>query len=86
MLLRDELLEREAFDTLLEALEAKRAELKEEQRRNRWPPVTTVKEQEVVVALTQFREVLLADVGRATPFLRTPVSAAYRCSIVSLLE
>ena len=49
MLLRDKLLERESFDTLLEALEAKRAELKEEQRRNRWPPVTTVKEQEVVV-------------------------------------
>jgi hypothetical protein len=54
-------------------LEAKRAELKDEQRRNRRPPVTSVKEQEVVVALTQLREVLLADVGRAAPVLHALV-------------
>jgi site-specific DNA recombinase len=54
-------------------LEAKRAELKEEQRRNRRPPVTSVKEKDVVVALTQLREVLLADVGRAAPVLQALV-------------
>ena len=54
-------------------LEAKRAELKEEQRRNRRPPVTSVKEQDVVVALTQLREVLLSDVGRAAPVLQALV-------------
>lgn len=32
-------------------MEAKRAELKEEQRRNRRPPVTSVKEKDVVVPL-----------------------------------
>ena len=50
-------------------LEARRAEFKEEQRRNRWPPVTSLKEQGVVVALTQLGEVLYADVGRAAPVL-----------------
>ena len=54
-------------------LEAKRAELKEEQRRNRRPSVTSVKEQDVVVALTQLREVLLSDVGRAAPVLQALV-------------
>jgi hypothetical protein len=54
-------------------LEAKRAELKEEQRRNRRPPVTSIKGQEVVVALTQLREVLLSDVGRAAPVLQALV-------------
>ena len=54
-------------------LEAKRAELKEEQRRNRRPPVTSVKEKDVVVALTQLREVLLSDVGRAAPVLQALV-------------
>ncbi len=54
-------------------LEAKRAELKEEQRRNQLPPVKRVKEQEVVVALTQLREILLADVGRAAPVLHALV-------------
>jgi len=53
--------------------EAKRAELKQEQRRNRRPAVTSVKEQDVVVALTQLREVLLADVGRAAPVLQALV-------------
>jgi hypothetical protein len=64
------------FDKMAELsrqLEAKRAELKEEQRRNRRPPVTCVKEQEVVVALTQLREVLLSDVGRAAPVLQALV-------------
>lgn len=64
------------FDKVAELsrqLEAKRAELKEEQRRNRRPPVTCVKEQEVVVALTQLREVLLSDVGRAAPVLQALV-------------
>lgn len=64
------------FDKVAELnrqLEAKRAELKEEQRRNRRPPVTSVKEQEVVVALTQLREVLLSDVGRAAPVLQALV-------------
>jgi hypothetical protein len=54
-------------------LEAKRAELREEQRRNRRPPVTSVKEKDVVLALTQLREVLLADVGRAAPVLQALV-------------
>jgi site-specific DNA recombinase len=54
-------------------LEAKRAELKEKQRRNRRPPVRSVKEKEVVVALTQLREVLLGDVGRAAPVLQALV-------------
>ena len=54
-------------------LEAKRAELREEQRRNRRPPVTSVNEKDVVLALTQLREVLLADVGRAAPVLQALV-------------
>lgn len=54
-------------------LEAKRAELKEEQRRNRRPRVTSVKEKDVVVALAQLREVLFADVGRAAPVLQALV-------------
>jgi hypothetical protein len=58
---------------LTRQLEAKRAELKEEQRRNRRPPVRSVKEKDVVVALTQLREVLLADVGRAAPVLQALV-------------
>jgi DNA invertase Pin-like site-specific DNA recombinase len=58
---------------LTRQLEAKRAELKEEQRRNRRPPVASVKEKDVVVALTQLREVLLADVGRAAPVLQALV-------------
>jgi DNA invertase Pin-like site-specific DNA recombinase len=57
---------------LTRQLEAKRAELKEEQRRNR-PPVRSVKEQDVIVALTQLREVLLSDVGRAAPVLQALV-------------
>jgi DNA invertase Pin-like site-specific DNA recombinase len=64
------------FDKVAELnrqLEAKRAELKEEQRRNRRPPVTSVKEKDVVVALTQLREVLLSDVGRAAPVLQALV-------------
>ena len=58
---------------LTRQLEAKRAELKEEQRRNRRPPVRSVKEQDVIVALTQLREVLLSDVGRAAPVLQALV-------------
>ncbi len=58
---------------LTRQLEAKRAELKEEQRRNRRPPVASVKEKDVVVALTQLREVLLVDVGRAAPVLQALV-------------
>ena len=54
-------------------LEAKRAELKDEQRRNRRPPVRSVKEQDVIVALTQLRDVLLSDVGRAAPILQALV-------------
>jgi hypothetical protein len=64
------------FDKVAELnrqLEAKRAELKEEQRRNRRPPVTSFKEKDVVVALTQLREVLLSDVGRAAPVLQALV-------------
>jgi len=64
------------FDKVAELnrqLEAKRAELKEEQRRNRRPPVTSVKEKDVVVALTQLREVVLSDVGRAAPVLQALV-------------
>jgi hypothetical protein len=54
-------------------LESKRAELKEEQRRNRRPPVTSVAEQEVAAALAELRDVLLSDIGRAAPVLRALV-------------
>ena len=59
--------------SVAKTLVERRAELKEEQRRNRRPPVRSVKEKDVVVALTQLREVLLADVGRAAPVLQALV-------------
>ncbi|MFM8890124.1 MAG: recombinase family protein, partial [Planctomycetia bacterium] len=48
-------------------LEALRAELVAERRRNQSPPVTRVKEKDVLAELTRLREVLLSDVGAAAP-------------------
>lgn len=65
------------FDKVAELnrqLEATRAELEGEQRRYRRPPVTSVKKQEVVMALAQLQEVLPSDVGRAAPMLHALVA------------
>jgi hypothetical protein len=70
------------FDKVAELnqqLEAKRAELKDEQQRNRRPPVTSVKEKDVVVALPQLREVLLsADLAALTEKVRRRVVRWFR--------
>jgi len=54
-------------------LEALRAELVAERRRNQSPPVTRVKEKDVLAELNRLREVLLADVGGAAPVLKALV-------------
>jgi DNA invertase Pin-like site-specific DNA recombinase len=54
-------------------LEALRAELVAERRRNQSPPVTRVKEKDVLAELNRLREVLLADVGAAAPVLKAIV-------------
>ena len=58
---------------LTRQLDAKRSQLKEEQRRNRRPRVASVKEKHVLVALSRLRDVLLSDVGTAAPVLRALV-------------
>ena len=51
-------------------LKAKRAELAEQQRLNRQPPVKRVKEKDVTAALAQLRQLLQSDVGLAAPVLK----------------
>ena len=51
-------------------LKAKRAELAEQQRLNRRPPVKRVKEKDVTAALAQLRQLLQSDVGLAAPVLK----------------
>lgn len=61
------------FDKVAEMereLQAKRAELAEQQRLNRRPPVKRVKEKDVTAALTQLRQLLQSDVGLAAPVLK----------------
>lgn len=48
-------------------LESLRAELVAERRRNKSPPITPVKEKDVLVELKRLRDVLLSDVGTAAP-------------------
>ena len=54
-------------------LESLRAELVAERRRNQSPPVTRVKEKDVLAELNQLRDVLLSDVGTAATVLKTLV-------------
>ena len=54
-------------------LEALRAELVAERRRNQSPPVTRVKEKDVLAELNRLRDVLLSDVGTAAPVLKALV-------------
>ena len=54
-------------------LEALRAELVAERRRNQSPPVTRVKEKDVLVELNRLRDVLLSDVGTAATMLKSLV-------------
>jgi len=49
---------------------AKRAELAEQQRLNRRPPVKRVKEKDITAALAQLRQLLQSDVGLAAPALK----------------
>ena len=61
------------FDKVAEMereLKAKRAELAEQQRLNRRPSVTRVKEKDVTAALAQLRQLLQSDVGLAAPVLK----------------
>ena len=61
------------FDKVAEMereLKAKRAEMAEQQRLNRRPPVKRVKEKDVTAALTQLRDLLHSDVGLAAPVLK----------------
>ena len=61
------------FDKVAEMerdLKAKRAELTDQQRLNRRPPVKRVKEKDVTAALAKLRELLQSDVGLAAPVLR----------------
>jgi site-specific DNA recombinase len=51
-------------------VKAKRAELAEQQRLNRRPPVKRVKEKDVTAALAQLRQLLQSDVGLAAPVLK----------------
>ena len=51
-------------------LQAKRAELAEQQRLNRRPPVKRVKEKDVTAALAQLRQLLQSDVGLGAPALK----------------
>ena len=54
-------------------LESLRAQLVAERRRNQSPPVTRVKEKDVLAELNQLRDVLLSDVGTAAIVLKTLV-------------
>jgi DNA invertase Pin-like site-specific DNA recombinase len=54
-------------------LESLRAEFVAERRRNQSPPVTRVKEKDVLVQLNRLRDVLLSDVGAAAPVLKALV-------------
>lgn len=54
-------------------LAAKREQLKELQRAGRRPKVKTVKEKDVVAALTQLRDLLQGDVGIAAQVLKALV-------------
>ena len=61
------------FDKVAEMereLRAKRAEMVEQQRLNRRPPVKRVKEKDVTAALAQLRQLLQSDVGLAAPVLK----------------
>jgi hypothetical protein len=61
------------FDKVAEMereLKARRAELAEQQRLNRRPPVKRVKEKDVTAALAQLRQLLQSDVGLAAPVLK----------------
>ena len=66
------------FDKVAEMereLKAKRAELAEQQRLNRRPPVKRVKEKDVTAALAQLRQLLQSDVGLAAPVLKELVGS-----------
>ncbi len=54
-------------------LEALRAELVAERRRNQSPPVARIKEKDVLAELNRLRDVLLSDVGAAAPVLKALV-------------
>jgi hypothetical protein len=54
-------------------LEALKAELIAERRRNHSPPVTRIKEKDVLLELNRLRDVLLSDVGAAASVLAQPV-------------
>ncbi len=61
------------FDKVAEMereLKAKRAEMAEQRRLNRRPPVKRVKEKDVTAALAQLRQLLESDVGLAAPVLK----------------
>ena len=54
---------------LQEDLDRMREELVEQRRRSQRPPITRVKEKDVLAELTRLREVLQSDVGIAAPVL-----------------
>ena len=54
-------------------LEALKAELVAERRRNQSPPVTRIKEKDVLLELNRLRDVLLSDVGAAASVLKALV-------------
>ncbi len=54
-------------------LETLRAELVAERRRNQSPPITRIKEKDVLAELNRLRDVLLSDVGAAAPVLKALV-------------
>jgi site-specific DNA recombinase len=54
-------------------LEALKAELVAERRRNQSPPVTRIKEKDVLAELNRLRDVLLSNVGAAAPVLKALV-------------
>jgi hypothetical protein len=54
-------------------LEALRADLVAERRRNQSPPMTRLKEKDVLAELNRLRDVLLSDVGTAAPLLKVLV-------------
>jgi site-specific DNA recombinase len=61
------------FDKVAEMereLKVKRADLAEQQRLNRRPPVQQIKEKDVTAVLTQLRDLLHSDVGLAAPTLK----------------
>lgn len=54
-------------------LEALKAELIAKRRRNQSPPVTRIKEKDVLLELNRLRDVLLSDVGAAASVLKALV-------------